>query len=121
MPASSEPLPAGAAGPAAPSPAEQAQPSAVASAVASIVAQRAVTLPKHLHARPAGQIAQAAARHPAATIELAAGTKRANARSVLAVMALGAVSGSEVQVAVSGPDAEAVLAEIVDILLAPEE
>jgi phosphotransferase system HPr (HPr) family protein len=83
--------------------------------------QRTVVLPKHLHARPAGQVAQAAARNPATTIELAAGTRHANARSVLAVMALGAVSGSEVQVRVSGADAATVLTEIVDILLAPEE
>jgi len=84
-----------------------------------------VVLAKHLHARPAGQVARVAARYAAryqaGTIELAAGSRRANARSVLAVMALGAVRGNEVEISVSGPDAEAVLTEIVEILLAPEE
>jgi phosphocarrier protein HPr len=83
--------------------------------------ERTVVLAKHLHARPAGQIAQAAARHPAVTIGLSAGAKRANARSVLAVMALGAVSGSEVTVSVTGPDADTIMDGIVEILLAPEE
>jgi phosphotransferase system HPr (HPr) family protein len=82
--------------------------------------ERVVILPKHLHARPAGQIAQAAARHQGTTIDLTAGDRRANARSVLAVMGLGAVSGTEVRVTTVGPDAEAVAAEIVDILRSPE-
>jgi phosphotransferase system HPr (HPr) family protein len=83
--------------------------------------ERTVVLLKHLHARPAGQIAQAAARHQTTTIELVAGTRRANARSVLAVMALGAVSGTEVRISVGGPADAPVLTEIMEILLAPEE
>ena len=81
---------------------------------------RVVVLPKHLHARPAGQLAQLAARHPSTAIELVAGQRRANARSVLAVMGLGAVSGSEVQVVVAGPDAATVADEVVEILQSPE-
>jgi phosphotransferase system HPr (HPr) family protein len=84
------------------------------------IAERTVILPKHLHARPAGQVAQAAARHPDTAIELAAGTRRANARSVLAVMGLGAVTGNEVRIAVAGPSAEAVADEICQILETPE-
>jgi phosphotransferase system HPr (HPr) family protein len=83
-------------------------------------AERVVVLPKHLHARPAGQVAQAAAGHREATIELVAGNRRANARSVLAVMGLGAVSGSEVRVVVTGPAAEAVADQVVEILCRPE-
>jgi phosphocarrier protein HPr len=79
-----------------------------------------VVLPKHLHARPAGQVAQAAARHPDTTIDLAAGSRQANARSVLAVMGLGAVTGNEVRVTAVGPDAVAVADEICEILAAPE-
>jgi phosphocarrier protein HPr len=82
--------------------------------------ERIVVLPKHLHARPAGQIAQAAARHPATTIELNAGGRRANARSVLAVMALGAVTGTEVRVITTGAGAVAVADEVVDILRSSE-
>jgi phosphotransferase system HPr-like phosphotransfer protein len=36
-------------------------------------------------------------------------------------MALGAVRGNEIRISASGPDAEAVLTEIVEILLVPEE
>jgi phosphotransferase system HPr (HPr) family protein len=81
---------------------------------------RVVVLPKHLHARPAGQIAQLAARCQPTAIELVAGERRANARSVLAVMGLGAVSGSQVRVVVAGPDAATVADEVVEILLSPE-
>ena len=81
---------------------------------------RVVVLPKHLHARPAGQVAQLAARHQPATIELVAGERRAHARSVLAVMGLGAVSGSEVRVEVAGPDAATIADAVVEILQSPE-
>ena len=87
---------------------------------AGVVAERTVVLPKHLHARPAGQIAQAAARNPETAIDLTAGSRRANARSVLAVMGLGAVTGSTVRVTATGQDAAAVADEICSILAAPE-
>ncbi|GEM_PF-1712721 len=82
-----------------------------------------VTLPKHLHARPAGQLAQLASRYQETAIEvLAAATgKRANGRSVLAIMSLGAVTGTDVTVTATGPDAVAALAAAVEILLAPED
>jgi phosphocarrier protein HPr len=82
--------------------------------------ERIVVLPKHLHARPAGQVAQAAARHQATTIELVSGDRQADARSVLAVMALGAVTGGEVRVIVAGPDATMVADDIVELLERPE-
>lgn len=82
--------------------------------------ERAVVLPKHLHARPAGQIAQAAARHRPASIEIVAGSRRASAASILALLGLGAVKGSEVLVRVEGPNATAVIDEIVEILATPE-
>ncbi len=84
------------------------------------VADRLVILAKHLHARPAGRIAQAAARHQASAIELVVGQRRVNARSVLAVMGLGAVSGSAVRITVAGPDADAVADEVVRILESPD-
>jgi hypothetical protein len=54
-----------------------------ARSLADELVERAVTLPKHLHARPAGEVAQAAARHRPVTIELVAGARRANAGSIL--------------------------------------
>jgi len=82
--------------------------------------RRVVVLPKPLHARPAGQLARLAGRHKENTILLVAGEKNANARGVLAVMAMGAVTGTEVTVTVTGPDAEAVADEAADILTAAE-
>jgi len=82
--------------------------------------ERPVVLPKHLHARPAGQIAQAAARHRPASIEVVAGSRRASAASILAFLGLGAVKGSEVLVRVEGPNATAIVDEIVEILTMPE-
>jgi phosphocarrier protein HPr len=82
--------------------------------------ERAVVLPKHLHARPAGQIAQAAARYRPTSIEVVVGTRRASAASILALLGLGAVKGSEVLVRVEGPNATAVADEIVEILTMPE-
>jgi phosphocarrier protein HPr len=79
---------------------------------------RTIALIHDLHARPAGQVAQAAARHDA-TVELVAGDKRANARSVLAVMSLGAVAGTSVDILASGPAGPAAADEIAGILATP--
>ncbi len=54
-----------------------------------------------LHARPAALIAQAL-KGLAAEVEIAHGTKRANARSIVAIMALGAVHNDEIVVRASG-------------------
>jgi len=82
--------------------------------------ERCVVLAKHLHARPAGQVAQAAARYPDTSIELQAGDRRADARSILAVMGLGAVAGSEVLIRTAGGQAEGAAATVVAILTAEE-
>ena len=82
--------------------------------------ERTVVLAKHLHARPAGQVAQAAAGYPDTTIELLAGDRSANARSILAVMGLGAVAGSEVRIRTAGGEADGAAATVVAILTAEE-
>jgi phosphocarrier protein HPr len=82
--------------------------------------EQTVVLPKHLHARPAGQVVQAAARFAGTTVELVADGRSADARSILAVLGLGAVAGSEIQVRAAGADAEAATAAIVAILTADE-
>jgi phosphocarrier protein HPr len=81
------------------------------------VAEAAITLAGDLHARPAGSIAVAAARFRA-TVELAAGDARADAKSVLAVMALGATTGKRVVVRATGPDAPDAVAALIEILAA---
>jgi phosphocarrier protein HPr len=117
MPASSEPRPQPSADEASPSP-WSGGPAPEPPATGAV--ERVVVLPKHLHARPAGQLAQAAARHQPTTIELVAGERRVNARSVLAIMGLGAVRGTRVRVIATGPDAATVADEVVGILEFPE-
>ena len=77
--------------------------------------EQAITLTGDLHARPAGALAVAAARFSSA-VSLTVGTSRADARSVLGVMGLGATSGQHITVAAEGPDAEEAVAAIVTIL-----
>jgi phosphocarrier protein HPr len=74
-----------------------------------------ITLTGDLHARPAGALAVAAARF-SATVALSVGGSRADAKSVLGVMGLGATSGQRVTVAAEGPDAEQAVTAIIGIL-----
>ncbi|MDT5025159.1 MAG: phosphocarrier protein HPr [Micromonosporaceae bacterium] len=78
-------------------------------------AQVEVLLPAHLHARPAGALVQVAARF-SSTVEISYGEKTANARSVLAVLGLGAFAGSAVLVRARGDDASTAVREIAQIL-----
>ena len=74
-----------------------------------------ITLTGDLHARPAGALAVAAARFSSA-VELTAGPRSADARSVLAIMGLGAISGQEVMIRATGPDAREATSVLVGIL-----
>jgi len=78
--------------------------------------EQAITLNGDLHARPAGALAVAAAQFSSA-VSITAGAGSVNAKSVLAVMGLGATSGQQVTVSADGPDAEEAVAAIVAILL----
>jgi phosphotransferase system HPr (HPr) family protein len=69
-----------------------------------------------LHARPAGAFVRLAASFPCAVV-VAANGKRANAKSILEVLSLGATGGTELELSASGDGAaEAVeqLAALVD-------
>jgi phosphotransferase system HPr (HPr) family protein len=74
-----------------------------------------ITLAGDLHARPAGALSVAAAKFDA-TVRLSVGAGQADARSVLAVMQLGASSGQDVTVSAAGPDAEEAVAALIGIL-----
>jgi phosphotransferase system HPr (HPr) family protein len=74
-----------------------------------------ITLAGDLHARPAGALAVAAAKFDAA-VEVIVGTSQANAKSVLAVMQLGASSGQQVTIRATGADADAAVTAIIGIL-----
>lgn len=78
-------------------------------------AERNVVLPADLHARPAGKLTRAAGGFSAITT-LVAGERSANARSVLAVMALGATAGTEVSVRAVGADAAAAAEALAAVL-----
>jgi phosphotransferase system HPr (HPr) family protein len=65
-----------------------------------------VVLPAHLHARPAGQVVVTAAKFTS-DVEIVYGDRTANARGVLALLALGATAGETVLIRATGPDAEA--------------
>ena len=94
-------------------------PSSEPTAVAPGTVEVIVVLPAHLHARPAGQVVRTAAGF-ASTVEIGFGAKAANARGVLALLALGAVAGSTVQVRAAGPDAQAAADAVAAVLAAAE-
>jgi phosphocarrier protein HPr len=64
-----------------------------------------------LHARPAGAFVRAAASF-AATIEIEANGRRANAKSILEILALGADGGTELAISASGDDAAEAVADL---------
>jgi phosphocarrier protein HPr len=77
--------------------------------------EASVTLAGDLHARPAGALAVAAAKF-ASSVELTVGASWADAKSVLAVMGLGASSGQQVTVRAAGPDAQEAVARMIGVL-----
>ena len=68
-----------------------------------------------LHARPAGMFVRAAAVY-AATIEVEANGRRANAKSILEILGLGADGGTELAISASGEDAADAVAELASLV-----
>jgi phosphocarrier protein HPr len=68
-----------------------------------------------LHARPAGAFVRTAASF-AATIEVRANGRQANAKSILEILGLGADGGSELKISASGDDAAAAVAELAQLV-----
>ena len=75
----------------------------------------AATLPGgvDLHARPAADFVRTAMGF-AASIQVAAGEREADAKSLLSVLALGAKAGTEIRLTANGEDAEAALDALLD-------
>lgn len=75
------------------------------------------TLPPNvaLHARPAAELVRAAARLPV-TVTVRANGKRANAKSILEVLALGATGGTELTLSASGAGAAEAIAALRDLI-----
>jgi len=74
-----------------------------------------VTLTGDLHARPAASLAIAAAGFES-SIAFLVGDRRADAKSVLSVMGIGATSGQQVRIQAEGPDAAQAVATLSDLL-----
>ena len=68
-----------------------------------------------LHARPAGSFVREAARF-AGDVEVTANGKRANAKSILEVLALGARGGTELTIAASGDGAAEAVEQLVALV-----
>ncbi len=71
--------------------------------------------PVGMHARPAAAIAKAAAES-GDVISLASGDKKANAASVLLLLAMGVSHGDEITITVSGDTAEATADTMAELL-----
>ena len=78
-------------------------------------AEASVILPANLHARPAGRLAQAAARFES-TVTLEHAGRTAKPTGILAVMALGATAGTTVTIRAEGPDSEEAALELARLL-----
>jgi phosphotransferase system HPr (HPr) family protein len=68
-----------------------------------------------LHARPAADLVRAAGRLQV-PVTIAANGRRANARSILEILALGATGGTELTISATGPgaaEAASTLAEVI--------
>ncbi len=91
----------------------------VTPAAGATVESEAVVLPNPagLHARPAALVAAAAKRF-ASTVRLAKGGTEANAKSVVALLGLGAVGGDALRVRATGADAAEAAAALAALLAA---
>ena len=78
-----------------------------------------VVLPAHLHARPAGRLAQEATKYTS-TITLEHAGKTIDPTGVLTVMSLGAKLGSTVTIHADGPDADQAIKALATILAEAE-
>ncbi|MDR2083052.1 MAG: HPr family phosphocarrier protein [Candidatus Ancillula trichonymphae] len=70
-----------------------------------------ITDPVGIHARPAGQLVKVANQFDS-EIVISSGTKRVDAKKILAVMTLGVRFGQEIKVTISGADEAAALEKI---------
>ena len=86
---------------------------------AEVVAQVTILNPAGLHARPAALIVERAKAFES-EVRIVKNGKAANAKSVMSLLALGAKTGDVVSVVAAGLDADAVIADIVEIMVSTE-
>jgi phosphotransferase system HPr (HPr) family protein len=75
-----------------------------------------ITNPQGVHARPADMFVKLASQYES-KIEVIKDGERVDGKSILAVLTLGAVEGTKLQIEVTGPDAEAALAALTDLVM----
>jgi PTS hybrid protein len=103
-------------------PASRAEPAAAPAQHADLAARAAFEAvlgnPSGLHARPAAVFVKTVGRFDAEVrvTDLSSGKGPASAASLISLMALGAASGSRVRVEATGPDAEAVVRELEELV-----
>jgi phosphotransferase system HPr (HPr) family protein len=85
-----------------------------------VVVEEAAVLAADLHARPAGQVTRAVTGVDARVWLCVDGRDEVDARSVLAVMGLGAVTGQTVLVRGEGPQAAEAVAAVASVLRTAE-
>ena len=68
-----------------------------------------------LHARPSAALSQLASRFKS-EVWISNGSRRVNAKSIMGVMMLAAARGANLVIDVDGPDEEAALAALVDLV-----
>ena len=68
-----------------------------------------------LHARPAGTFVRTAASF-SSTVEVQANGRRANGKSILEILGLGADGGAELKISASGDDATAAVAKLAQLV-----
>ncbi|HEX4619051.1 MAG TPA: glucose PTS transporter subunit IIA, partial [Steroidobacteraceae bacterium] len=88
---------------------------AIAAPGRAAVQRAAVTFEHGIHARPAALLA-ASLKELAADVRLAARGREANARSTVALMALGAQHGDEIEIRATGPDAALAVSALAAVL-----
>ncbi len=75
--------------------------------------QYTITDPVGLHARPAGLFVKAAAAYESGiTVKNLENGKSADAKRIMAVMALGVKQGNQIELSVEGPDEDIAAAEL---------
>ena len=86
--------------------------------MAQASASRTVVIgnPQGLHARPADLFVKLASRYES-NIEVIKDGERVDGKSILAILTLAAVQGTQLRIEATGPDAEAALEALADLVL----
>ena len=74
-----------------------------------------VTNPQGVHARPADMFVKLASQYQS-KIDVIKDGERVDGKSILAILTLAAVEGTKLQLEITGPDAQAALAALTDLV-----